>query len=93
VVHSDAKYQRFSSGEGSVTDRIPRQGRFWRCAAGVVLACSAMLAAGCGSSTHYPVNAPLGQRDAEDAYRVQRVAHDPANPQFPLGTVSVTVHP
>jgi NTE family protein len=63
-----------------VTHRIPRRARFWRRSARHALAWGVMLLAGCGSSTHYPVNAPLGQQDAKDGYHLQRVARDPTNP-------------
>jgi NTE family protein len=49
-----------------------------------------MLVAGCRSSTHYPVNAPLGQQASQDAYRVERVAHDPANPGDVLVVLSLS---
>jgi NTE family protein len=51
-----------------------------RRSARLALAWGVVLLAGCGSSAHYPVNAPLGQEDAKEGYRLQRVARDPANP-------------
>jgi NTE family protein len=47
-----------------------------------------MFLAGCGSDAHYPVNAPLGQQNAKEAYRLQRVAEDPANPHDVLVVLS-----
>jgi NTE family protein len=70
----------FSASEAAMTlTTFQAAGRLRRPAL-FALACLATLLAGCGSSAHYPVNAPLGQQDAKEAYRLQRVARDPANP-------------
>jgi NTE family protein len=63
-----------------VTLTIPRRARLLRRSAHLALAWGVTLLAGCGNNAHYPVNAPLGQQHAKDGYRLQRVAHDPANP-------------
>ena len=57
------------------------------CAARVALLFAATLLAGCNSA-HYPVNEPLGHKDAKEAYSLQRVAADPANPGDVLVVVS-----
>src|SRR5215470_14438468 len=71
-----------------MTLRIPRRARILGRSAYLPLALGAVLLAGCGDSAHYPVNAPLGQQDAKEAYRLQRVAEDPANPHDVLVVLS-----
>lgn len=63
-----------------MTLRIPRRARVFRYSVRLALVLGVALLAGCGSRAHYPVNAPLGQQDAKDGYRLQRVADDPTNP-------------
>jgi NTE family protein len=63
-----------------MTLRIASPARLLFCPAHLLLLFVAILVAGCGSDAHYPVNAPLGHKDAKEAYRLQRVADDPANP-------------
>jgi len=53
--------------------------RLLPCVAQLALACAVAFLGGCDSA-HYPLNAPLRQQDANEAYRVQRVADDPTNP-------------
>ncbi|HEY1325426.1 MAG TPA: patatin-like phospholipase family protein [Casimicrobiaceae bacterium] len=67
-----------------------RRAHILRRIAHLALAWGAMLLAGCGSSAHYPVNAPLGHEDAKEGYRLQRVAHDPANPGDVLVVLSLS---
>ena len=62
----------------------PTRGRL----AELALAWGAMVLAGCGNSAHYPVNAPLGQHDAKEGYRLHRVADDPTNPHDVLVVLS-----
>lgn len=59
---------------------VPRRPRLLRRSARLALAWGVALLAGCGNNAHYPVNVPLGQQDAKEGYRLQRVASDPANP-------------
>jgi NTE family protein len=66
--------------EAAVTLTLDRRAGMLRCFAHLALAASVLLLAGCGNSAHYPVNAPLGQQDAKEGYRLQRVARDPTNP-------------
>lgn len=71
-----------------MTLRIPPRARLLRRAACLTLTLGAMLLAGCGRSAHYPVNAPLGEQDAKEGYRLQRVADDPTNPHDVLVVLS-----
>jgi len=70
-----------------MTLRIPPRARLLRRVAHGALALGAALLGGCGSA-HYPVNAPLGQQDAKEGYRLQRVADDPTNPHDVLVVLS-----
>jgi len=78
---------RFSSGEVAMTLRIPPRARLLRPSPYLALTLGAVLLAGCGNA-HYPVNEPLGQQDAKEGYRLQRVAEDPANPHDVLVVLS-----
>jgi NTE family protein len=55
----------------------------------VALVWAVVLLAGCGDA-HYPVNAPLGQQNAKEGYRLQRVALDPTNPGDVLVVLSLS---
>jgi len=63
-----------------MTLRIPRRAGVFRYSVRLVLVWGVALLAGCGSRAHYPVNVPLGQQDAKEGYRLERVADDPTNP-------------
>lgn len=72
-----------------MTLRIPPRTRLSRRLAHVALVWAVVLLAGC-SDAHYPVNAPLGQHNAKEGYRLQRVALDPTNPGDVLVVLSLS---
>lgn len=73
-----------------MTPRIPRSVLLLRWLTGMALALAPVLLPGCDSSAHYPVNTPLGEQDAKEAYRLQRVAEDPTNPHDVLVVLSLS---
>ena len=72
-----------------MTLRIPSRTRLSQRLAHVALVWAVVLLAGCGDA-HYPVNAPLGQQNAKEGYRLQRVALDPNNPGDVLVVLSLS---